>query len=53
MFGQVSLCGGMGSPHLAPTSRQQLGTLAEAVVVVRVECAEVGAPEDQAALVPC
>lgn len=53
MFSQVSLCRGMGSPHLAPTSGQHLGALAEAVVIVRVTCAEVGALEDQAALAPC
>lgn len=53
MFSQVSLCRGMGSPHLAPTSGQHLGALAEAVVIVCITCAEVGALEDQAALAPC
>lgn len=53
MFSQVSLCRGVGPPHLAPTSGQHLGALAEAVVIVCVARAEVGALEDQAALAPC
>lgn len=53
VFSQVSLCRGVGPPHLAPTSGQHLGALAEAVVIVCVARAEVGALEDQAALAPC
>lgn len=44
---------GGASPRPAPTCRQHLGAFAEAVVVVCITGAEVGALEDQAALVPC
>lgn len=43
---------GGASDHPAPTCRQHLGAFAEAVVVVCISGAEVGALEDQAALVP-
>lgn len=42
-----------GLSPAAPTSGQHLGTLAEAVVVVGISGAEVGALQDQAALAPC
>lgn len=52
VFSQACLWGGGASPRPAPTSGQHLGALAEAVVVVCVAGAEVGALQDQAALAP-
>lgn len=52
VFSQVSLCRGMGSPHLAPTSAQHLGALAECSCHCPRPCKAVGALEDQAALAP-
>lgn len=52
VFPNSCLWVGGASPRPAPTCRQHLGAFAEAVVVVCITGAEVGALEDQAALVP-
>lgn len=48
----MGVSGGPAS-STTPTSRQHLGALAEAVVIVCVTSAEVGALQDQAALATC